>query len=51
MKSYDNNKEIIALTGVQEDYLNNPNFSYLATFLPIVNNDVELLKELLEKEY
>ena len=46
----DKNKEIIALTGVQEDYLNNPNFSYLATFLPIVNNDVDLLKELLSKE-
>ena len=46
----DKNKEIIALTGVEEDYLNNPNFSYLATFLPIVNNDVDLLKELLSKE-
>ena len=46
----DKNKAIIELTGVKEDYLKNPNFSYLATFLPIVNNDVDLLKELLSKE-
>ena len=44
------NKSIIELTGVNETYLNNPNFSYLATFLPIVNFDVNLLKELLNKE-
>ena len=44
------NKSILALTGVQEDYLKYPNFSYLATFLPIVNFDVPLLKELLSKE-
>lgn len=46
----DKNKAIIEQTGVTEDYLNNPNFSYLATFLPIVNYNEDLLKELLEKE-
>ena len=46
----DKNKSIIELTGVKEDYLKNPNFSYLATFLPIVNFDVNLLKNLLRKE-
>ena len=44
------NKSILDLTGVSEDYLDNPNFSYLATFLPIVNYDVNLLKILLGKE-
>ncbi len=44
------NKSILDLTGVTEEYLNNPNFSYLATFLPIVNYDIDLLKELLGKE-
>lgn len=44
------NKEIIDLTDVKENYLKNPNFSYLATFLPIVNFDIDLLKKLLGKE-
>ena len=44
------NKSILELTNVQKEYLNNPNFSYLATFLPIVNFDENLLKELLNKE-
>ena len=44
------NKSILELTNVKEEYLNNPNFSYLATFLPIVNFDINLLKELLSKE-
>lgn len=44
------NKAIIELTEVKEDYLKNPSFNYLATFLPIVNYDVNLLKELLSKE-
>lgn len=44
------NKSILDLTNVTEDYLNYPNFSYLATFLPIVNYDINLLKELLSKE-
>ena len=46
----DKNKEIIDLTDVKENYLKNPNFSYLATFLPIVNFDIDLLKKLLGKE-
>lgn len=56
VKSYFNgtidekNKSIIELTNVEESYLRNPNFSYLATFLPIVNYDTELLKLLLLKE-
>ena len=44
------NKSILDLTNVKEEYLSNPNFSYLATFLPIVNFDINLLKELLSKE-
>jgi len=44
------NKSILELTNVQKEYLNNPNFSYLATFLPIVNFDANLLKKLLNKE-
>lgn len=46
----DKNRSILELTNVNEDYLKNPNFSYLATFLPIVNFDINLLKELLSKE-
>lgn len=46
----DKNRSILDLTNVCKDYLKNPNFSYLATFLPIVNFDKRLLKELLEKE-
>lgn len=44
------NKSILELTNVTKDYLKYPNFSYLATFLPIVNFDNNLLKELLKKE-
>lgn len=44
------NKNILDLTNVKEDYLKNPSFNYLATFLPIVNNDEKMLKELLSKE-
>ncbi len=44
------NRNILDLTDVKEDYLKNPSFNYLATFLPIVNYDVELLKVLLSKE-
>ena len=50
LKVYDKNRSILDLTNVKEDYLKYPNFSYLATFLPIVNFDIELLKELLSKE-
>ena len=46
----DKNKSIIELTNVDKTYLKYPNFSYLATFLPIVNFDIDLLKELLIKE-
>ncbi len=46
----DKNKSIIELTGVDENYLNNPNFSYLATFLPVVNFNEDMLKDLLKKE-
>ena len=42
----DKNRSILDLTNVKENYLKYPNFSYLATFLPIVNFDIELLKEL-----
>lgn len=44
------NKDIISMTDVTEDYLEYPNFSYLATFLPIVNFDEKLLSEILSKE-
>lgn len=44
------NRSIIELTNVKKEYLNNPNFSYLVTFLPIVNFDVNLLKALLSKD-
>ncbi|MEE3343814.1 MAG: lysine--tRNA ligase [Bacilli bacterium] len=46
----DKNRSILDLTGVKDNYLKYPNFSYLATFLPIVNFDIDLLKELLVKE-
>ncbi|MBR3161618.1 MAG: lysine--tRNA ligase [Bacilli bacterium] len=45
----DKNKSILELTEVKENYLKYPNFSYLATFLPIVNFDIDLLKKLLVK--
>ena len=44
------NASVIELIGVTKDYLKNPSFSYMATFLPMVNYNVTLLKELLEKE-
>ena len=46
----DGNKEILQFTDVKEDYLKYPNFSYLATFLPIVNYNLEFLAKLMEKE-
>ena len=46
----DKNKSILDLIGIEESYLNYPNFSFLATFLPIVNFDINLLKDLLIKE-
>ena len=44
------NKEILEFTGVSADYLNYPNFSYLATFLPIVNFNEAMLGELMARE-
>jgi lysyl-tRNA synthetase, class I len=44
------NKSIISLTNVTEDYLNNPSFNYMAAFLPMVNYNVDMLKQLLQKE-
>ena len=44
------NKDFIRFSGVTEDYLKNPNFTYLATFLPIVNFNEKMLAEILEKE-
>lgn len=44
------NKEILSFTDVHEDYLKYPNFSYLATFLPIVNFNLDFLATLMQKE-
>ena len=44
------NKEFIELCGVTKDYLDNPSFSNLATFLPIVNFNEDLLAKLMAKE-
>lgn len=44
------NRDFIRFSGVTEDYLKNPNFTYLATFLPIVNFNEKMLAEILEKE-
>jgi len=44
------NKEILSLTNISEEYLNYPNFSYIATFLPFVNFNEDLLARLMQKE-
>ncbi len=45
------NKQILEFTKVDaKSYANYPNFSYLATFLPIVNFNEEMLAKLMEKE-
>ena len=44
------NKDFIRFAGVTKDYLNYPSFSYLATFLPIVNFNEEMLARIMEKE-
>lgn len=44
------NKQILDFTNVTKDYLNYPNFSYLATFLPIVNFNEDMLASLMQKE-
>ncbi len=44
------NKELLDFLQVSDEYLNYPNFSYLATFLPIVNFNETLLAKLMQKE-
>jgi lysyl-tRNA synthetase class 1 len=44
------NADIIRLTEVTKDYLNTTPFNHLATFMPMVNYNEELLKELMVKE-
>ncbi len=44
------NKAALENTHVNENYMNYPNFSYLATFLPMVNYDKSLLEHLLSRE-
>ncbi len=44
------NRDFIRFSGVTEEYLKNPNFTYLATFLPIVNFNEKMLAEILTKE-
>ncbi len=46
----ENNSDIISLTGVTKDYLNNPNFGYIANFLPMVSYNEIALSKLLSKE-
>lgn len=46
----DGNKDILSIIGVTADYINYPNFSYLATFLPMVNFNEDLLATLMQKE-
>lgn len=44
------NKSILSLIGVGENYINNPDFNIISSFLPMVNYNVETLKKLLLKE-
>jgi len=44
------NRDFIRFSGVTKDYLKNPNFTYLATFLPIVNFNEDMLAKLMQKE-
>lgn len=46
----DKNSSIISLTGVTNAYVNNPNFGYIANFLPMVSYNEEVLAKLLSKE-
>lgn len=46
----DRNASILSLTGVNKNYLNNPNFGYIANFLPMVSYNEEALGKLLSKE-
>ena len=44
------NRDFIRFSGVTKDYLKYPSFSYLATFLPIVNFNEDMLAKILSKE-
>ena len=44
------NADNIRLTGVTEKYLDTTPFNYIATFMPMVNYNDELLEELMQKE-
>jgi len=44
------NADIMRLTGVTKDYLDTTPFNYIATFMPMVNYNEELLKDLMVKE-
>lgn len=44
------NRQILDFTEITPDYLKYPNFSYLATFLPIVNFNTDMLARLMQKE-
>lgn len=46
----DRNASVLSLTGVNTNYLNNPNFGYIANFLPMVNYNEEALAKLLSEE-
>ncbi len=46
----DRNASILSLTGVNANYLNNPNFGYIANFLPMVSYNEDALAKLLSKE-
>lgn len=44
------NASILSLTGVKPSYLSNPNFGYIANFLPMVSYNENALVKLLSKE-
>lgn len=44
------NASILSLTDVKPNYLNNPNFGYIANFLPMVSYNEDALAKLLSKE-
>lgn len=46
----DKNASVLSLTGVNASYLNNPNFGYIANFLPMVSYNEDALAKLLNKE-
>ena len=46
----DKNASVLSLTDVNASYLNNPNFGYIANFLPMVSYNEDSLTKLLSKE-